>query len=273
MLCYLELSEKRLIKNLGRSYCKCKVISYSGELAMRTAAKDCPPLNVAIAMAEENSKSTKPLTTLEFDVIEVALALGWKSGSVKYALKQLEWNKQRKSKICVQFSDLGFFVRSPGDLSDKELDESLDLLYNRMITQQKTELQQLKTIFEKLKSISFHSIDSVIDSNESLKMSDKLKVFIRQYFEKESEEDYDENFCENVTSFDRITNDIHGLIQLYPDNIFTGRSIARIFHGISSPNYPAVIWSRCKYWRLHLKSDFNKILEIANNEIIRQKIQ
>lgn len=61
------------------------------------------------------------------------------------------------------------------------------------------------------------------------------------------------------------------MISMYRDNNFTARAIARIFHGIQSPNYPAVIWGRCKYWRAHLKSDFNAICKIATQEIIRMR--
>jgi len=58
---------------------------------------------------------------------------------------------------------------------------------------------------------------------------------------------------------------------MYPDNTFTGRNIARIFHGIMSPNYPAVIWGRCKFWRAHVKVDFNRILQLANMAIIKRR--
>lgn len=58
---------------------------------------------------------------------------------------------------------------------------------------------------------------------------------------------------------------------MYPDNTFSGRTIARIFHGISSPNYPAVMWGRCKFWRAHSKTDFNRIVRLANAEIVKRR--
>lgn len=61
------------------------------------------------------------------------------------------------------------------------------------------------------------------------------------------------------------------MIVRYPENNFTGRSLARIFHGVSSPVYPAAIWGRCKYWRAHIKNDFNGIVSLANAEIIRMR--
>lgn len=61
------------------------------------------------------------------------------------------------------------------------------------------------------------------------------------------------------------------MINMYPENQFTGRTVARIFHGIQSPNYPAVMWGRCKYWRAHSKSDFNRICKLANSIIIKMR--
>lgn len=61
------------------------------------------------------------------------------------------------------------------------------------------------------------------------------------------------------------------MISNYPENNFTGRALARIFYGIQSPNYPAVIWGRCRYWRRHLHEDFYQLIAIANREIIRMR--
>lgn len=62
------------------------------------------------------------------------------------------------------------------------------------------------------------------------------------------------------------------MISMYPENNFTGRNVARIFHGISSPNYQAVMWFRCKYWRAHSKTDFNRIVRLANSVIVRRRM-
>lgn len=61
------------------------------------------------------------------------------------------------------------------------------------------------------------------------------------------------------------------LLSRYPDNHFTGRAVARIFHGCQSPNYKAVIWGRCQLWRSHLKVDFNRIVNLANLELVKFK--
>lgn len=57
----------------------------------------------------------------------------------------------------------------------------------------------------------------------------------------------------------------------YPENNFTGRTLARIFHGVSSPVYPALVWSRCKFWKVHTNTDFNRIVTLANAEIVKMR--
>lgn len=148
LLCYLELHEQRYIKVLGNAYTTCKIISYGGPKFLKQTAKTCPPLAMAIALNLKKGKvSHEELTSLEFCVVDVAAAIGWDSGVVKYQLKQLEWTTMngapKRSPLTVSFSDLGFRIRSPGDLSDDELDTALDSLEKRTSSQEKTQLIQV----------------------------------------------------------------------------------------------------------------------------------
>jgi ATP-dependent DNA helicase Q4 len=75
----------------------------------------------------------------------------------------------------------------------------------------------------------------------------------------------------NTTSDSEIASDIRQIIGMYPDNTFTGRALARLFHGISSPCYPAVIWGRCKYWRAHMKVNFSRLVALGNSELVKMR--
>lgn len=135
----------------------------------RQAAQNCPPLAMAIALDLKKGITHGESTFIEFGVVEIAAAIGWDSGIVKYQLKNLEWNSGKKkhlnltkkinnfqiifffkvnglpkrSNISVEFYDLGFRVRSPGDLTDEELDSTLDCLHSRVVDQEKTQLLQV----------------------------------------------------------------------------------------------------------------------------------
>lgn len=53
----------------------------------------------------------------------------------------------KRSTLNVEFSDLGFRVRSAGDLTDEELDETLDMLYERTSKQECKALLQVIHMF------------------------------------------------------------------------------------------------------------------------------
>lgn len=105
---------------------------------------------MAIALDLKKGITHETSTFIEFPVIDIASAIGWNSGVVKYQLKNLEWTTvngmPKRSTISVEFFDLGFRIRAPGDLSDEELDATLDLLYSRVQNQEKTQLIQVSFI-------------------------------------------------------------------------------------------------------------------------------
>ena len=51
----------------------------------------------------------------------------------------------------VEFSELAYHFRSPGDLSVDELDDVLQFLHTRVQRQEKTELSQLSRLYQALK--------------------------------------------------------------------------------------------------------------------------
>lgn len=61
-------------------------------ISFRKAAQKCPPLAVAIGLDMQKGKCHESSTYIELPAIEIASAIGWNSGVVKYQLKQLEWN-------------------------------------------------------------------------------------------------------------------------------------------------------------------------------------
>lgn len=115
---------------------------------------------------------------------------------------------------------------------------------------------------------------AAIEQNDE--KSERLKKIVREYFQSNKVVQFsDNNELEpksNPVVDEQIINDINSMISRYPENNFTGRSLARIFHGVQSPVFPAVIWSRCKYWRAHLKTDFNHIVKLANAVILKNRV-
>ena len=66
-----------------------------------------------------------------------------------------------------------------------------------------------------------------------------------------------------------VQRDIRCLLSIHDDRQFTARAVARILHGIASPNYPAKVWGmERRFWRSHLDVDFNIVLQLAQTEIL-----
>jgi ATP-dependent DNA helicase Q4 len=89
LLCYLELHAKKYIELLSPAYTVCKVISYGGPMQIRKAAKECPPLAMALALQKNQNENDQ--NVLEFAIVDIAAAIGWDSGICKHKLKNLEW--------------------------------------------------------------------------------------------------------------------------------------------------------------------------------------
>ena len=72
---------------------------------------------------------------------------------------------------------------------------------------------------------------------------------------------------------DAVRADIRAFVHLYStEHSLTGRSIARVFHGIGSPNFPVDVWGRVRrFWRCHLKVDFNVLRRFATQELVNMR--
>ena len=66
------------------------------------------------------------------------------------ALFFTESGQAQKSGVMVEMEDLSFHFRSPGDLSDDELEEITNFLSERMNTQEVSELNQLHHFYNTL---------------------------------------------------------------------------------------------------------------------------
>lgn len=133
---------------------------------------------------------------------------------------------------------------------------------------------QLENVFRGLTSVAVNSSLACAAVEPNNERSERLKIIVRKYFQSNEIAKYCESGSDpepNPSIDDMIISDIHTMISRYPENNFTGRSLARIFHGVQSPVFPAVIWSRCKYWRAHLKTDFNHIVKLANTVILKRR--
>ncbi|XP_062621086.1 ATP-dependent DNA helicase Q4-like isoform X2 [Saccostrea cucullata] len=283
LLCYLELHPLRWVENLVNVYATCKVQCYGGPAQLQAVSKKCPPVAVAIAKAKKGGKSFSSTNQIEFPVVDVSDCMGWDSGLVKRELKSLSWNitsqGPQRTGVMVEFSDLAFHFTAPGDLSDEELDDVLEFLHERIQKQEKSEIQQLNYLSDSLRSVShknFWMSADALDEGKNRKLKEIINDYfegqslLNQYKEKETEEKEQQPSPQEVG---QAIADIRQLVCVHGhEHRFNGRAVARIFHGISSPCFPAQVWGRARrFWRSNMNLDFNFLVKLAVQELIKLK--
>uniref|UniRef100_A0A8C4T3W2 DNA 3'-5' helicase n=1 Tax=Erpetoichthys calabaricus TaxID=27687 RepID=A0A8C4T3W2_ERPCA len=280
ILCYLELHPQHWVELLHPTLSSCHLVCYSGPQQLRAIAKICPPVAVALARKRLAGESLSHSSSVTFDVVELADSMGWELIPVKRTLRQLQWKTERgtgKSGVLVEFSSLSFHFRSYGDLTHQEMDSICEFLHQRIQAQEKTQLYQLKACFKAFFSVAYHNSTSCSDKMDDDR-SQKLKALLMNYFDKKAELDLSKNSsnCDVILQLkdwgDQIRADIRSFLSTRNEEKFSGRAIARIFHGIGSPCYPALIYGKDRrFWRKYINFDFNEIIRIATEEIIRTK--
>ncbi|XP_045915441.1 ATP-dependent DNA helicase Q4 isoform X2 [Micropterus dolomieu] len=282
LLCYLELHPQRFVELLHPTLSVCNISCYDGPRQLQKITKICPPVAVVLARRRMAGERVETCDQLEFDVVEVADTMGWQLPLVKRGLRQLQWSTGRaggRSGVQVEFSSLSFYFRSYGDLSDEEMDRVCQFLHNRVQNQERTQLYQLTACFKAFKSVAFPSVLSCVDDLDESR-SIHLKSLLSEYFDKRrgrghtlAPVDIEELDKYKLSDWEsQITADIRSFLANRSDEKFSGRAIARILHGIGSPCYPAQIYGRDRrYWRKYIQFDFNQLIRLATQEIIRFK--
>uniref|UniRef100_A0A8C3J9C8 DNA 3'-5' helicase n=1 Tax=Calidris pygmaea TaxID=425635 RepID=A0A8C3J9C8_9CHAR len=278
LLCYLELHPRRWLELLPHTYSSCRLMCYGGPRQLRAVARSCPPVAVFLARERLVGRDHGDTSSLEFDVVSLSDSMGWEVPLVKRALRQLQWDpklRQGIGGVLVEFGDLSFHLRAYGDLSDQELDTVCDFLYQRVVAREKTALGQLRACFRAFQSVAFQTCHPH-PADEEEERSSRLKALLKDYFEKESPErgcEEEEEQEEDLSEWEsQIRADVRHFLAIRQDEKFSGRAVARIFHGIGSPCFPAQVYGRDRrFWRKYLHFDFHRLARLATQEILASR--
>ncbi|XP_071036267.1 ATP-dependent DNA helicase Q4 isoform X2 [Parasteatoda tepidariorum] len=269
LLCYLELHSNKWIEILSPTYATCSIRCYGGPQQMHNLALKNPVISAAIALDAECGKIWKKSSQYTFDVIRLSSAIGCKSSVLKRELRKLEWKDKRKTGVMVEFSDLSFHVMAPGNLCDEERDLVLDFLYNKVLESEKAQLKSLRLLFATFQKYSSSHYWECCDE-VNMEYSMEIKNAINQYFDQHDSllKSIENEEANNEIDTPYVKQLIKDIICTHRDQNFSGRAIARIFHGITSPCFPSEVWGKVrKFWRCLLPVDFNSIMKMANEEL------
>ncbi|XP_074119379.1 ATP-dependent DNA helicase Q4 isoform X2 [Sminthopsis crassicaudata] len=287
LLCYLELHPKNWLKLLAPTFATCHLKCYGGPPELQAVAKRCPP--VAVSLTRQQAAKTKGRSSLEFNVVELADSMGWEAALVRCTLNQLQWEAAPGMKACrrtgvlVEFSDLSFHMQSPGDLTAFEQDEICDFLHQRIQAREREALAQLRATFQAFQRVAFPNCGPCMEHADE-ERSDQLKILLTRYFKEgaaalwegefreDSEQDHDFGQARLQDWESSVCSDIRQLLSIRQEEKFSGRAVARIFHGIGSPRYPAEVYGQDRrFWRKYLHVSFPDLLCLATREILAWK--
>ncbi|KAM5280681.1 ATP-dependent DNA helicase Q4 [Ctenodactylus gundi] len=280
LLCYLALHPQRWLELMAPTYAHCRLVCPRGPTQLQALAHRCPA--VAACLARWPPDDTKQGScSLEFDVVQLADSMGWELPSVQQALCQLQWHREpttgvpHSTGVLVEFGELAFHLRSPGDLTAEERDQACDFLYGRVRAREWKALARLRRMFEAFHSVAFPSCGPCLEQPEE-ERSMQLKALISCYFEEEEEEadmedkEGPEPGQAQLQDWEyQVRRDIRQLLSLRSEERFSGRAIARIFHGIGSPCYPAQVFGQDqRFWRKYLHLNFHALMRLATEELL-----
>ncbi|KAG9472994.1 hypothetical protein GDO78_015296 [Eleutherodactylus coqui] len=247
LLCYLELHNCRWLELLHPTLCTCRVTCYSGPQQLHRLARSCPPVAVALARERLSGVDHTHVSSVEFNVVELADSMGWEVVPVKKALRDLQWNSSTtgglrgtgRSGILVEFSNFSFHFRSFGDLTNEELEEVCDFLHQKVTSREATALRQLKCCYRVFRSVAYRSSGACAEKL-NLERSEQLKTLILRYFEghnplDDAEDNESADDLSQVKAEDwkvQVCSDVRLFLSIRQDERFSGRALARIFHGI-----------------------------------------
>ena len=209
--------------------------------------------------------------------------LGVSVRAVRSTLATLCWDDRgtgepgsRRSDVLVEFRHPSSIVRTHCNYSpaDKVNMYMCGFLHQRVLSQERQDLARLVLLHSVLQWSSRDVAWMSSDGEEGEEGNKELRSILDDYF-------MDNLLLPDVKGPQELTKslsnkqimqvckDIRCLLSIHNDRRFTARSVARILHGIASPNYPAQVWGmERRFWRSHLDVDFNIVMELAKTEIL-----
>ncbi|XP_054548763.1 ATP-dependent DNA helicase Q4 [Talpa occidentalis] len=280
LLCYLELHPQRWLQLLPPTYTRCRLHCPGGPAEVQTLARRCATLATGLACQPLETQSRGGVS-VEFDVVQLADSMGWELAPVRQALRRLQRDPEPSTGgrtdpgVRVEFRELAFHLRSRGDLTAEEKDQICDFLYGRVCARERVSLARLHHAFQLFHSVAFPSCGPCLEQADQ-ERSARLKALLGRYFEEEEDPGILEEEpgpgpgqAELHGWEDQVRRDTRHLLSAWPEQQFSGRAVARIFHGIGSPRYPAQVYGRDRrFWRKYLHLSFHALMHLATEEIL-----
>ena len=232
---------------------------------------------------------------MTFSITDVANTMGWGSHILRSELLSLQVNDRGtshismggRSSVLVELDGLAFHLMSPGSLTLGKKEDVIGWLSEKVSNQEKRDHEKLHLLHAVLRYVSMETqeqdVNRLCDAH-GVSMAGScdlsIKDSIQQYLSPEGLSTSDLR-RRNITVLsgvsevseeedDLIGRDVATLVSRFSDQQFTGRVIARIFHGIPSPCFSALVWGVQRgFWRRYLHVDFKTLCQITSRKLLQ----
>ena len=254
MLCYCE--EKGWIELTRQQYDTCHIKCYGRERQLRKLAEKMPVIAAGIALQDSSEAVKKGWVSVKMS--EVSRRMGWEYATLKRELGSLSYNDRgtggkQGSSVIVEMTDLAYMLQMY-HREDNSVEEVASFLETKIQT---TELFSLTKL---------NIFSDILTSAASGRDETLFRERLRKYFEEDTDTTPPPNLTD-TSIIPRLRQEVSSFISTHFNSKLTGRAVARIFQGISSPNYPAYMWGSTQYWRSYMKADFHLIRKMAEKEL------
>ncbi|KAJ7562723.1 hypothetical protein O6H91_03G081900 [Diphasiastrum complanatum] len=257
ILSYLEVGNVPYLRVLPQFKTTCCLSFY------KSSPSSLAQRNVLVAAILKRSQLKQ--AQFVFDICSLANDLNVQYMDVQQELQSL----QVDGEIAFELQDPAFCF------SVLEVPEDKCSLAHTVTSQlnqaEKSKVQKLDAMYmvASTAAMMFNELNNVRDSEAVVRQEVLLQRNIKNYFEM-SEVSL---ACSSLPSFLKSSSlflraDIKVFLRSHPDENFSGRAIARIFHGLGSPAYPSANWSRNHFWGRYVDTDFHAIMEAATSELL-----
>ncbi|BHF63284.1 ATP-dependent DNA helicase Q4 [Sparganum proliferum] len=267
---------------------------YGGSNELARISNQCLAVSAWLGLlsSKETSFSDKlpSLHEVQIDLVVLCNAWGWRPDVVRNELQRLEWDSSkegpRRTGVNTTPSERIWWnwIHAPvreGEGAAK-LDCLLAYLHGRLNAVERASLASINDLQAAISVISAQSVDRVdFEAADTLERSRQFHSLVESHFsDVEKPPSGDDRTVltalwpppippekeESVRGTIRDFLQIHGVSM---QGQLTGRILANILHGISSPQFPAQAWCRSfRFWRAHLDVDWPTLKRIATDELI-----
>lgn len=250
-LTHLELGEAQYLRLLPDLSVTC-TLNFHKSTPLLLASKD----NVVAAILK---KSETKQGQHVFDIPSVSNSIGITTTNLLNHLQFLKF----KAEITYELKDPAIcytIIDVPGDICSLAAD-----LTKWSTTVESCQVRKLDTMLNAVMS----SVKECKKQNgcHGAQHTSCLQREILEYFNADDDNHVSSKMAQNQSSR-FLRPDIKVFLQSNSQAKFTPRAVARIMHGIPSPAYPSVVWSKTHFWGRYIQMDFRVVMQAAKAELM-----